>query len=267
MYLRARYYAPPQGRFLTRDLWDGDPNRPMSYNAWLYVYANPVNFTDPSGLWYCVGHASCRAWITDALDILTTMGATGRQLADEFEAFDESVKRAAMFLTGNRSCGELGFPFVVQGKPPFGFEMATTPWAIYIHGTRLNDPPDEYDAALLGHELVHLLRFGYYQNLSVQGEMLAARMEARLLISRGKDLYPQLQDALKMNEYAVKELEEYKNDYDYYLKPWLAPPGTILVRPDGSRCRQDITSVCIRIGGPSTTPTVPPRPGGNIGAP
>ncbi len=48
-YLRARYYAPTQGRFTTRDVWEGDPNAPMSYNAWLYVYANPTNKTDPSG--------------------------------------------------------------------------------------------------------------------------------------------------------------------------------------------------------------------------
>jgi RHS repeat-associated protein len=49
-YLRARYYSPTQGRFTTRDVWEGDPNAPMSYNAWLYVYANPVFGTDPSGL-------------------------------------------------------------------------------------------------------------------------------------------------------------------------------------------------------------------------
>ena len=49
-YLRARYYAPWQGRFMTKDAWAGDALRPMSFNPWLYVYANPVNFTDPTGL-------------------------------------------------------------------------------------------------------------------------------------------------------------------------------------------------------------------------
>ncbi len=48
-YLRARYYAPTQGRFTTRDAWGGDPNAPMSYNAWNYTNGNPVNLTDPSG--------------------------------------------------------------------------------------------------------------------------------------------------------------------------------------------------------------------------
>ncbi len=48
-YLRARYYAPQQGRFTTRDIWEGDPNAPMSYNAWNYTNGNPVNLVDPTG--------------------------------------------------------------------------------------------------------------------------------------------------------------------------------------------------------------------------
>jgi RHS repeat-associated protein len=49
VYLRARYYAPQSGRFLTKDIWDGTANTPASYNVWLYVYANPINLTDPTG--------------------------------------------------------------------------------------------------------------------------------------------------------------------------------------------------------------------------
>ncbi len=49
VHLRARYYSVQQGRFVTRDVWEGDPNAPMSYNAWLYVHANPVNLADPTG--------------------------------------------------------------------------------------------------------------------------------------------------------------------------------------------------------------------------
>jgi len=49
-YLRARYYASGQGRFITRDTWASDMKHPLSYNMWLYGYANPTNLTDPSGL-------------------------------------------------------------------------------------------------------------------------------------------------------------------------------------------------------------------------
>jgi hypothetical protein len=49
MDMRARYYQPEDGRFLTEDSWQGDQNQPMSYNAWLYGYSNPEKYTDPDG--------------------------------------------------------------------------------------------------------------------------------------------------------------------------------------------------------------------------
>lgn len=49
VYLRARHYAPGTGRFLTRDTWPGQANRPLSLNRWGYVEGNPANLTDPSG--------------------------------------------------------------------------------------------------------------------------------------------------------------------------------------------------------------------------
>jgi RHS repeat-associated protein len=51
IYLRSRMYSPLTGRFLTRDSWQGDYNRPLSLNRWNYTEGNPINYTDPSGLW------------------------------------------------------------------------------------------------------------------------------------------------------------------------------------------------------------------------
>ncbi len=48
-YLRARYYSPLEGRFMSRDTWEGDARRPLSMNRWMYVEGNPVNLIDPSG--------------------------------------------------------------------------------------------------------------------------------------------------------------------------------------------------------------------------
>jgi RHS repeat-associated protein len=53
VYLRARHYAPGTGRFLTRDTWGGEANRPLSFNRWGYVEGNPVNLTDPTGNFPC----------------------------------------------------------------------------------------------------------------------------------------------------------------------------------------------------------------------
>jgi RHS repeat-associated protein len=54
IYLRARYYNPNDGRFLTKDTWGGQANHPLSLNRWNYTEGNPINFTDPSGH-YSVG--------------------------------------------------------------------------------------------------------------------------------------------------------------------------------------------------------------------
>lgn len=48
--LRARYYSPMQGRFVSRDTWGGDYNNPVTLARWLYANGNPVLYTDPTGL-------------------------------------------------------------------------------------------------------------------------------------------------------------------------------------------------------------------------
>ncbi len=48
-YLRARYYDPATGRFISRDPVKGTLANPQSLNAYQYSYNNPVNLNDPSG--------------------------------------------------------------------------------------------------------------------------------------------------------------------------------------------------------------------------
>jgi RHS repeat-associated protein len=49
-YLRARYYNPEMGRFLSSDPFEGWLTDPLSLTNYPYVHGNPVNATDPSGL-------------------------------------------------------------------------------------------------------------------------------------------------------------------------------------------------------------------------
>ncbi len=60
-YLRARYYDPATAQFLTRD-----PMSSITREPYGYVGNNPLNGTDPLGL-FCVG-SLCTDGITDALD-------------------------------------------------------------------------------------------------------------------------------------------------------------------------------------------------------
>jgi RHS repeat-associated protein len=48
-YLRARYYNPATGRFLSRDPDDHSPKNSNELHKYLYASGNPVNRIDPSG--------------------------------------------------------------------------------------------------------------------------------------------------------------------------------------------------------------------------
>ncbi|WP_139487956.1 RHS repeat domain-containing protein [Brevibacillus dissolubilis] len=50
-YLRARYYDPSVGRFITEDTYKGQVDNPLSLNRYTYVHNNPLRFIDPTGHW------------------------------------------------------------------------------------------------------------------------------------------------------------------------------------------------------------------------
>ena len=49
IYLRARYYNPTTGRFISRDSYAGKNEDPLSLNLYTYCHNNPVLYIDPSG--------------------------------------------------------------------------------------------------------------------------------------------------------------------------------------------------------------------------
>lgn len=49
-YLRARYLDVDTGRFVSWDTFEGRLQNPITLHKYLYTNANPVLFTDPSGL-------------------------------------------------------------------------------------------------------------------------------------------------------------------------------------------------------------------------
>lgn len=49
LYMRARWYDPATGRFVSHDPVSGDPAGPLSLNSYAYGQANPIAKMDPSG--------------------------------------------------------------------------------------------------------------------------------------------------------------------------------------------------------------------------
>lgn len=49
VYLRARYYDPATGRFLSPDAYPADAKDTQTMNRFIYVKNNPTNYVDPSG--------------------------------------------------------------------------------------------------------------------------------------------------------------------------------------------------------------------------
>ena len=67
-YLRARYYAPRNGGFITQDSFSGVLTNALSQNRYTYAHNNPVNYADPSGhsIW-----DSIKNGVTNAVNAVT----------------------------------------------------------------------------------------------------------------------------------------------------------------------------------------------------
>jgi RHS repeat-associated protein len=198
VHLRARYYEMANGRFLTMDAWDGDPQQPMSYNPWLYVVANPVNLVDPSGLWYCTGHPDCEEWVNHALDILQENSPTGALLVAFFHRYDRDIVRPGydnlpmygiMRGIDINDCKDdlisksgLEIAFVPQPFPGGGGNsLFTGTLQVQLDSTFIDGPdPTPAGVLLFGHEISHYMQ-GIHR-ISIQGEVLARIVEQQLRI-------------------------------------------------------------------------------------
>lgn len=52
LFLRARYYNPNMATFMTMDAMEGSWDEPLTLNGYGYVGGNPINRTDPTGMFW-----------------------------------------------------------------------------------------------------------------------------------------------------------------------------------------------------------------------
>jgi RHS repeat-associated protein len=77
VYMKARYYDPEAGRFLTQDSYLGQAGEPPSLNRYLYAYGNPGTWVDPTG------HQSARQSLVELYNEGEEQGGvigTGKQI-------------------------------------------------------------------------------------------------------------------------------------------------------------------------------------------
>nr|WP_254352269.1 polymorphic toxin-type HINT domain-containing protein [Paenibacillus dendritiformis] len=84
-YLRARWYDPSIGRFLTEDTYEGEINNPLSLNLYTYVYNNPLIYSDPTGnfVYPISPAATCAADMANCKTYLEAQAEAGKTIAVE----------------------------------------------------------------------------------------------------------------------------------------------------------------------------------------
>jgi RHS repeat-associated protein len=184
VYLRARYYVPEMGRFITKDLWPGDSFQPSSLNGWNYVEGNPINRVDPHGMWYCQSGlfpqtSECRTWVTRALDKLETSGTTGKKLVNFFNFRDTALSvldyafcRPVPIPSGIKIIFE---PYITGWREAYA--IAIWPNQIFINSSfqgYSGSTPSPKAVVTFGHEISHLAQGGFLSSLSYHAEVLAS---------------------------------------------------------------------------------------------
>ncbi|WP_082451933.1 RHS repeat-associated core domain-containing protein [Paenibacillus ihuae] len=111
-YLRARWYDPSVGRFITEDTWEGRLNHPDSQNPYIYVVNNSLKYVDPSGHiaieWSVIfGIAAANGLITFFDDLLDGESLEHAGVSAFASFAGTSVTGTISALTGNLTAGGL----------------------------------------------------------------------------------------------------------------------------------------------------------------
>jgi len=113
-YLRARYYNPESGRFLSMDSFDGVAQDPITLHKYLYANGDPVNMIDPTG-YFSIGSLSVGNAISGILNTMHRLSKVMDILNFATDPTGALTNRAlgSVFLLGRlgKNAGKLMRPF------------------------------------------------------------------------------------------------------------------------------------------------------------
>jgi hypothetical protein len=116
-YLRARYYNPNTGRFLSRDPEDGNAKVPATLHKYLYVGGDPVNWIDPTGR-----DMFETGLILDKISLSATLTVAriGVEVALCYAAIADILEESLGWKNGTVAVLACGLPFVPHPPAPPG---------------------------------------------------------------------------------------------------------------------------------------------------
>jgi RHS repeat-associated protein len=113
LYLRARFFTPGTGRFLTRDLADFELDNPVDLHRYRYAGSNPVNFYDPTGY---VAAAEYGGIARQSAENSTIMGYRVGRLAETLISCGAMILAATSVDSALRAAIEAGDVHPIRGK-------------------------------------------------------------------------------------------------------------------------------------------------------
>jgi RHS repeat-associated protein len=171
-YLRARYYNPQTGRFMSRDPREGNPIKPRSLHRYLYVAGDPIDLIDPLG-----------RSILETGDLDTIIGRTPLPALTEL-AGGTAVQIAEWMLEASEEVAEITDLLAEESA-----DLAQN--AADAAADLLEDAADEFDAAVTRADtLGSLARFFVCEDLSfaaadIAGHNLSSKRGELLKVGAG----------------------------------------------------------------------------------
>ena len=93
-YLRARYYNPYIGRFISEDSYWGEDTNPLSLNLYVYCYNDPIQFVDPTGHWGVLGSIT-KAVTSAVTSAIKSIGSSGSSSSSKSSSSSSSSSKSS----------------------------------------------------------------------------------------------------------------------------------------------------------------------------